>query len=212
MNLKTRCLLPLLFAALAAQTGFAQAPAAPVPVETVPAKSPWSVMVRATYLVTTDGSSPKVPVKIEDKLIPEFDIEYRINENWALELVLTVPQEHDVKLGGASIGDFKHLPPTLLVKYYAGDFGGFRPYVGAGVNFTLIFDDNLAGGGLKLDNYSIGPAAQAGVEYALNDRWALNLDVKRMMLRTDVSIAGGAKVSELRLDPWLFALGVKYTF
>jgi outer membrane protein len=211
MKLKTRCLLPLLVAAFAAQIGVAQAPAASVPVETVPEKSPWSVMLRATYLVTTDGSSPKVPVKIEDKLIPEFDVEYRLNDKWAVELVLTVPQEHAVKFGGGPLGDFKHLPPTLLVKYYAGEFGGFRPYVGAGVNFTLIFDDNLAGG-LKLDNYSVGPAVQAGADYALSDRWALNLDVKRMMLRTDVSTAGGAKVSELKLDPWLLALGLKYNF
>lgn len=208
MKLKSRCLPFLFLSAFAAQIGFAQS----VPVETVSASSPWSVTVRATYLVMSDSSSPKIPVKIEDKLIPEFDIEYRLNENWALELVLSVPQEHDVKLGGTSLGDFKHLPPTLLLKYYAGEFAGFRPYVGAGANFTLIFDENLSNGGLKLDNYSVGPAAQVGVEYDLGERWSLNLDVKRIMLRTDVKTAAGVKVSELEVDPWLLAIGVKYRF
>ena len=191
--------------------------AAPVPVETVTAPSPWSVTLRATYLVTTDGSdafgtNAKDAIKIEDKLIPEFDIDYRFNDNWAIELVLTVPQEHDVKLNGTPIGNFKHLPPTILAKYYPGEWAGFRPYVGAGANFTLIFDETIAGGALKLENYSVGPAAQVGVDYAITKQISLNLDVKRAMLRTDVETAGGTKVTSLQLDPWLLAVGVNYAF
>ena len=37
--------------------------------------SPWSVRLAATWLQTTDGSTnAAVPVTIEDKLIPEFDV------------------------------------------------------------------------------------------------------------------------------------------
>jgi outer membrane protein len=178
----------------------------------VRADSPWSVRLAATYLETVDGSTNKaVPVEVEDKLIPEFDISYAFTSNWSADLVLTIPQKHDVSSAGANIGDFKHLPPTLLGKYTFNPIGRFRPYVGAGVNFTLIFDENLAGG-LKLDSYSIGPAGQVGFDYALNDKWALNLDVKRMMLRTDVRTSGGAKVTELHLDPWLYSLGLRHQF
>lgn len=179
------------------------------------AASPWSVRVAATYLQTTDGSTNKaVPVSIEDKLIPEFDIGYAFNEHWSADLVLTVPQEHKVKSAGTPLGTFKHLPPTLLAKYTFGTFGGFTPYIGAGVNFTLIFDDSLAAGAtrLKLDNYSVGPAGQAGFDYKLNERWSLNADVKRAVLRTDVSTAAGAKLTEARLDPWLYSLGLRYQF
>jgi outer membrane protein len=174
------------------------------------AASPWSVRLAATYLQTTDGSTNSaVDIDIEDKLIPEFDITYAFTEHWAAELVLTVPQEHEVKVNGVKAGDFKHLPPTLLAKYTFDSIGGFTPYLGAGVNFTLIFDENL--GGAKLDNYSVGPAAQAGFDYSLSDRWALNVDVKRAMLRTDVK-AGGVTLTEARLDPWLYSLGLRYTF
>lgn len=179
------------------------------------AESPWSVRLAATYLQTTDGSTNKaVPVSIEDKVIPEFDVAYAFNEHWSADLVLTVPQEHKVKSAGTPLGTFKHLPPTLLAKYTIGTFGGFTPYVGAGVNFTLIFDDDLAAGAtkLKLDNYSVGPAGQAGFDYKLNERWSLNADVKRAMLRTDVKLVGGAKLTEARLDPWLYSLGLRYTF
>ncbi len=207
-------LLPLALLPLAAQAQSSSA----VPVSDSSAKTPWSVTLRSTYLVTTDGSTaggplnlPKDAISIEDKLIPEFDIGYQINDHWAFELVLTIPQEHDVKLNGGEIGDFKHLPPTLMVKYMPGEWAGFTPYVGAGVNFTLIFDENLPSG-LKLDTYSIGPAVQVGVDYALSDTWSLNFDVKRVMLRTDVSTGGGTELSRLDLDPWLFAIGVRRAF
>jgi outer membrane protein len=173
---------------------------------------PWSVRVAAAYLQTVDGSSNAVSVQIEDKLIPEFDVSYNINAHWDLDLVLTIPQEHSVRANGALIGDFKHLPPTLLAKYKFDPIGGFRPYLGAGVNFTLIFDESLAGGALKLENYSIGPAVQAGFDWALNGKWALNFDVKKAILRADVTTSGGAFVTEARLDPWIYSLGLRYAF
>lgn len=208
--MKTKQILPLLALALAPFTVFSQ-------VQTSAGASPWSITVKATYLETTDGSEAGGPlnlkknaVSVQDKLIPEFDINYQINDQFAIELVLTIPQEHDVDLAGVgSLGDFKHLPPTLMAKYYPGTFAGFKPYIGAGVNFTLIFDENL--GGLKLDTYSVGPAGQVGVDYALTERWSLTLDLKRAMLRSDVKL-NGAKITEVKLDPWLYAAGLKYNF
>lgn len=175
------------------------------------AAGPWSVRVAATYLETTDGSTNSaVPVSIEDKWIPEIDISYAFNAHWSAELVLTIPQEHDVSSAGTDLGSFKHLPPTLLAKYTFNPEGKLRPYVGAGVNFTLIFDDDLIGG-LELDNYSVGPAAQVGFDYEIAEGWALNVDVKRAVLRTDVT-AGGSRVTRADLDPWLYSVGLRYAF
>lgn len=183
---------------------------APVSLVSVQAASPWSVRLAATYLQTTDGSTNKaVDVDIEDKLIPEFDVSYAFNRHWSAELVLTVPQKHTVKINGAAGGDFKHLPPTLLAKYTFDSIGKLTPYIGAGVNFTLIFDDEL--GAAKLENYSVGPAGQAGFDYKLTERWSFNVDVKRAVLRTDVSV-GGVELTEARLDPWLYSLGLRYQF
>lgn len=174
------------------------------------AASPWSVRLAATYLETTDGSSRgAVAVDIEDKWIPEVDITYAFSPHWSAELVLTSPQTHTVKVNGAKAGTFKHLPPTLLAKYSFSPIGGFTPYIGAGVNFTLIFDEDL--GGARLDTYSVGPAAQAGFDYKLNERWSLNADIKRIMLRADVRV-GGATLTEARLDPWLYSFGARYSF
>lgn len=176
--------------------------------------SPWSVRLAATWLQTTDGSSNSaVPVTIEDKLIPELDVSYAFTEHWSADLVLTIPQEHTVKSAGTRLGTFKHLPPTLLAKYNFSPIGAFRPYIGAGANFTLIFDDDLYAGPtrLKLENFSVGPAGQAGFDWTLSEKWAFNVDVKRVFLRTDVT-AGGTKLTEARLDPWLYSVGLRYAF
>ncbi len=39
-------------------------------------------------------------------------------------------------LNGAKIGTLKHLPPTLLAQYHFTNLGAFKPYVGAGINYT----------------------------------------------------------------------------
>lgn len=185
---------------------FAASLAGPLSLQAV---SPWSVRVAAAYLQTVDHSDNAVRVDIEDKLIPEFDVSYAFNSHWSADLVLTIPQEHEVKVNGAKAGTFKHLPPTLLAKYNFSPIGNFTPYIGAGVNFTLIFDEDL--GGAKLDNYSIGPAGQVGFDYKLTERWAINVDVKRAMLRTDVKSSGNT-ITEARLDPWIYSAGFRYQF
>ncbi len=187
------------------------------------AASPWSVRLRATYLQTADHSDaftalginfPKDAVSVTDKLIPEIDVDYAFTDTWGAELVLTVPQTHQVDLAGAGrLGSFKHLPPTLLFQYRALPGSVFRPYVGAGVNFTLLWSDNLAVAGvpLSLDNYSLGLAAQAGVDWRIDSHWAFNVDVKRAAIRSDVT-AGGTRLTTARVDPWLFATGLRYEF
>ncbi|HEY8995859.1 MAG TPA: OmpW family outer membrane protein [Lacunisphaera sp.] len=189
----------------------------------LPAASPWSARLRATYLQTVDKSDAFTAlginfaanaVSVSDRLIPEIDIDYAFTDTLSAELVLTIPQEHSVSLAGVGkLGTFKHLPPTLLLQYRALPGAAIRPYVGIGVNFTLIWDDSLvvAGVPLGLEGNSTGLAVQAGVDWKLNDRWGFNLDLKRANIRSAVS-AGGAKLTEARLDPWLYAAGLRYEF
>ncbi|WP_221031254.1 OmpW/AlkL family protein [Actomonas aquatica] len=187
------------------------------------AAGPWSVRLRATYLETVDQSPAfsalginfaDDAVIVSDKFIPEIDIDYAFNDVLSAELVLTIPQKHRVDLAGVGrLGSFKHLPPTLLLQYHPKVSDTFQPYLGVGVNFTLIFDDNLvvAGVPLALEDYSVGLAAQAGFDVRVNDRWSFNVDVKRAAIRSDV-LAGAAKLTTAKLDPWLYAVGMKYDF
>jgi outer membrane protein len=120
------------------------------------ADGPWMVRVRAVNLDMTNKSDaipalavPSDAIRASDKTIPEVDISYFITKNIAAELILTVPQKHGVEVTQSAIGAFKagtfrHLPPTLTLQYHFLPDGQFRPYVGAGVNYTRFSSVNLA--------------------------------------------------------------------
>lgn len=187
------------------------------------ADSPWSVRLRATYLQTADKSDAFTAlginfaanaVSVSDRLIPEIDVDYAFTDTFSAELVLTIPQEHSVALAGVGrLGTFKHLPPTFLLQYRGNPGGAIRPYVGLGVNYTLIWGDRLAVAGtpLGLDSSSLGLAGQAGVDYRLSEHWAFNADLKRVAISSGV-YAGATKLTTAKLDPWLYSLGLRYEF
>lgn len=181
------------------------------------AQGNWMVRMRATYLDMANKSDPvggigaSDRITVNNKWIPELDVTYFFTPHIAAELVLTVPQKQDVYLDGNRIGSFKHLPPTLLMQYHFRPEATWRPYVGAGLNFTRIWGADLAGDTLSLDRWSIAPALQIGMDYRLTRNWFLNADVKKVWLSSDVK-AAGVKVSQAKLDPWLFSVGVGYRF
>ena len=180
-------------------------------------EGPWLVRARVVQIDTANKSAPvggvgaSDRIHVSDKTIPEIDISYFFTPNIAAELILTYPQKHDVKLDGAKIGTFKHLPPSLLLQYHFTNSTPFKPYVGAGINYTRISSVNLLNGGADLENDSFGYAVQAGLDYAIDKNWSLNFDVKKVQIRSDVFI-GGAKASRVKVDPVLLGVGVGYRF
>ena len=175
------------------------------------------VRARMTYLKMDTSSSagalPRNAIDVDNKWIPEVDVSWFFNRNVAVELVLTVPQKHDVSVSGSKIGTFKHLPPTLLGQWHFDPINDFKPYVGAGINYTRIGSEKMSVGGtpVTLDNSSFGPALQLGVDYRLNGPWYLNADLKKVWIKSDVHL-GGARISEVKLNPYLLSFGVGYRF
>ena len=45
----------------------------------------------------------------------------------------------------------------------------------------------------------------------LDSRWSLNVDIKKIQLRSDVEIAG-TRASRVKVDPVLLGLGLGYRF
>lgn len=177
-------------------------------------------MVRARGILVEpdEGASLNVPgadVDIDTAIMPELDLTYFFTPNIAAELILaTTPHEIDGKgaIAGADVGDVWLLPPTLTLQYHAPLGNGFKPYVGAGVNYTIFYNED-AGQFNDIDyDDSFGFALQAGVDYEFGNGWLVNADVKKLWLSTDVSINNGAVTGEVDIDPWIFGLGVGYRF
>jgi outer membrane protein len=181
------------------------------------AEGPWMVRVRAVHLDSVNKDSTGLGLSINDKWMPELDVSYFFTPNIAAELVLTYPQKHDLRANGlGQIGSLKHLPPTLLVQYHFTNFGAFKPYVGAGVNFTRFSSVNFdpavqAALNPSIKKNSFGGALQIGFDYALDKNWSLNFDVKKVFIETDVR-AGGTKVGTFKVNPVLVGVGLGYRF
>jgi outer membrane protein len=171
-------------------------------------ESPWLVRARAVHLNMANDSTI-AGLTVNDKTIGEVDVSYFFSKNIAAELILTLPQKQAVSLNG-DFGSFKHLPPTLTLQYHFTDFQDFKPYVGAGLNYTKITGDHLSPG-YNLDGHSFGAAIQAGVDVPLTKQLSLNFDVKKVNIKTDV-YQNGSKAGTLKLDPVLVGVGVGYRF
>jgi outer membrane protein len=202
-TMKAKYLLPVVACAAmvsAASTAMAQ-------------EGTYMMRVRALNMQVDNGNSPNVPgakVEVNNKTFPEIDFVYNFTNNFAAELVLTYPQRHDVKLQGSKIGTLKHLPPTLLAQYYFAPGAAFNPYVGAGVNYTRFMSVSLPAG-ITTDKSSVGFAAQVGADFEVAKNTYLNIDFKRVNIRSDVKV-NGSKLTELKVDPNLISIGIGWRF
>lgn len=156
-------------------------------------------------------------IDIDTSVVPELDFSYFFTPNIAVELIAAVTP-HDVNANGTSAGDLDLgdvwlLPPTITVQYHFDTGSNFKPYVGAGVNYTVFFNEDEGSSitDISYDN-SFGPALQVGVDYMLNDNWMLNADVKKVWISPDVSINGGAVDADVDINPWVIGVGVGYKF
>ena len=180
-------------------------------------ENPWMVRVRATNLNWDNGQTATVQsanVHAKDQTIPEIDISYFFNKNIAAELVLTYPQNVEIMAGSYSLGDVKALPPSLLFQYHFTNFGAFKPYIGAGVNYTMFSSrKNLGSGTYSIESSSTGLVGQLGADYMLDKNWGVNFDVKYIKMNTDVfTNNNGASIGNLNLSPVAASVGVTYKF
>lgn len=166
--------------------------------------------VRVVNVAPNNSSSPVTGVEVSKKTIPEADFSYFFTENIATELILTYPQSHDVSLNGTKLGTLKELPPTLLAQYHFSPGASFSPYVGAGLNFTLFSNVDIPG--LDADRSSIGAALQLGIDIPVNEGMSVNIDLKKVFMKTDVKTTAGAYVTTLKVDPLLLGVGLGWKF
>jgi len=196
-------------AAMAGVAGLALGMVAPVQAD----QGDW--LARARLLqIRPSVSSTIGTLDVSNEITPEVDFSYFFTENIAADLILAT-QRHTVKNAGADIGKVSHLPPTVTLQYHFMPKETFRPYIGAGLNYTRFYNVSLALGAtpLTVDSNSWGGAMQAGFDVALDKKWFLNFDVKKIYIKTDVKNGTtGAFVSTLKIDPVVVGVGVGMKF
>ncbi len=76
---------------------------------------------------------------------------------------------------------------------------------------TLKSGGARRGGSRRGDHNSFGLAIGAGIDIKIANNVFLNFDVKKVQIRTDVSM-NGSKVSTVKVDPLLVGVGIGYRF
>jgi outer membrane protein len=178
----------------------------------------WMVRGRAIGILPDESSSIS-PIggsaDFSDEVVPEVDFSYFFTDNIAAELILATAK-HDAKdrlaSGDIDVGSAWVLPPTLTLQYHFTGLTWAKPYIGAGINYTMyLAEDGGSQDSLKIDN-AFGVALQAGVDVPVDDRWSWNLDVKKLYVDADAKWNGGAITGDIDLDPWIIGVGVGYRF
>jgi outer membrane protein len=154
-------------------------------------------------------------LKVSNNVLPEFDISYFFTKNIAAELILALPQKHEVKMNGSSLGHFQQLPPTLTLQYHFDVTPQIKPYVGAGVTYLRTWGSDLDKNNLGVRANNFGTALQVGVDYKINKNWYLNADVKKIFIDVDVNditAPTSPRLTSIHLNPLVAGVGVGYRF
>jgi outer membrane protein len=189
------------------------------------------VRVRAITVQPQEKVGPVLPTfatstgRITNAYAPEIDFTYMITDNIGVELIAATTK-HCIDGGGslAAVGRLACtwvLPPTLTLQYHFVPEGKVHPYVGAGMNWTMFYNEkassqlNTAIGATSVNlTNSWGYALQAGIDFDINEKMFVNLDVKYVDMDSTARLATGAARNSLRanIDPLIFGVGVGWRF
>ena len=161
-----------------------------------------------------------ITVEVDDGTSLTLIGTYMFSRNWAFDVLAAWPFNHDINLVVNGVGDkvaeTDHLPPTFSIQYHFMPDATFQPYAGLGVNWTTFFNTDtvseLSSQGVELDlDDSFGLAAQLGGDFALNDRWLINVELRWISIETDATL-GGEDVGTVKIDPWVYSINLGYRF
>jgi len=147
-----------------------------------------------------------------------FDLGYEITKNISVLVTSGIPVKPHVTGEGAAaplgiLGKVRYGPMILSGQYQFPKTGKFRPYVGGGAAYAVIFK-NIDGSvkDLKVHN-NWGSVIHGGTEYEVNSKYTFFVDFKEVWLavNADGVLSDGTGVkARVKLNPSLITVGIKF--
>lgn len=185
-----------------------------IPATALAEKGDWLVRVGGSSVQPKDDNlvlGPGVVLQVDDDDRFTFDVTYMFRDNWGIELLASDIWNHGFTVSGTTIaGEVEHLPPTLSLQYHFLPDSWIRPYVGAGLNYTIFSNETSNAGSLNLRG-SFGPAVGAGVDVTLWNDFFLNAAVRWIDIDSDASL-NGADIGTIEIDPIIYGVHLGYRF
>lgn len=176
---------------------------------------------------------PGLRLATNDLHVYAISYERRLSENWAAQFQAGIPPTLTAVGAGlaAPVGTVARARiwfPTAMLRYSPGEFSGFRPYVAGGVTYTFFtgqesspaYTAALQGTSSTIDiKPAWGAYARAGIEYALDRQWCLNVEYSTFRLKTSAAVAtetpGFGSITRnvtLKDSPRIFGVTIGYKF
>ncbi|MGP8473914.1 OmpW/AlkL family protein [Burkholderia sp. PR2] len=197
--------------------------------------SPWTVRVGPvgvffnshTQATLAGQPAPGADIGVQNNGSFGAEIGYSITPSWTARFAFGVPPTTRLSAEGSlrnfvppltgNLGKVTYAPAVLSLTYGLGNWGPFRPYVGAGVNYTWVIstsDGDVAN--LKVHS-AWGAVIEAGFDVPINKRWSVFADVRKIFVKTSGSgsipaLGGPPAHLDIRLDPIIAHVGVSYRF
>jgi len=172
----------------------------------------------------------------EDHSVTLITYDYFLTDNWSVQFAAGTPptvQQTAAGTGAAlgKVGETKAMTPAVIGLYHFDLGNKLSAYVGAGVNYTKFMDveiyesyEHAFGGESKgsIDD-SVGGVVKVGANYALTDKWSVDLAYSRYWITSDIEVTtdtpiqgmGNVDVARnisIDVDPDIYSLTVGYQF
>jgi outer membrane protein len=173
----------------------------------------------------SDGIVPSLPndrLTVTSSVAPEVDVTWMATDHIGFEIIAATTRHSAEGVQGVTAGIGKVvntwvLPPTLTAQYHFNSKGKVRPYLGAGINYTVFWNEKATSGLVGAVgptrvhiNDSVGYALQGGVDIDISKRFFLNLDAKYIDMNPRATLyttALGTQTVKTRISPIVVGVG-----
>lgn len=172
--------------------------------------------------ISAGGSAiPGASATLTDNVTLGLGIGYRFSEKFSVIGILGFPPTTTVAgtgpLAGVTVGKVTYGPAILAANYHIPTRGKFQPFVGAGINFTKVFDTDDGGiTSLEADD-AFGAVVRVGFDYMIDDKNGLFFSANKIFVSTKATgeapaLGGAAVEAEIDLDPLVLHTGWVHRF
>lgn len=156
--------------------------------------------------------------KASNNISVTVDLGCDITKNISVSVTSGIPVKPHVTGGGTAaslgiLGKVRYGPMILAGQYRFPKIGRFRPYVGGGAAYAIIFK-NFDGSVKNLQvNNNWGSVIQGGTEYEVNSKYTFFVDFKEVWLAVNAHgvLDDGTNVkARVKLNPSLVTVGIKF--
>ncbi|MYM57538.1 OmpW/AlkL family protein [Thalassovita mangrovi] len=153
---------------------------------------------------------------LSDNVTLGVGLGYRFSETFSVIAIGGLPPTTTIRgtgpLSGVTVGKVTYGPLIVAANYHIPTKGKFQPFVGAGINYTMVFDTEDSGiTDLKADN-AFGGVLRVGFDYMVDDRDGFFFSANKVFVNTTatgnaVALGGAPVEAKIDLNPLILHAG-----